>query len=226
MNYQRIYDDLIAKRRVSPPVGYSERHHIVPRSMGGANHKDNIVILTAREHFVAHALLAKIHGGRQWTAVAMMRGKSEVSSRTYEIVRRAAAQSCSDRMRGKKLSEEHKQKLRGKVRTQAHSEAIASQTRGKKRGPMPASHRLALSKAKTGQVFTEQSRKKMSASAALAHSKRDKQDRVHGASLAASIRWERYRHEKRMKTVMFLSLLAGLVEHASASANSSQNKAA
>ena len=40
---------------------YCEEHHIVPRSLGGYDTKENLVLLTAREHFVAHLLLAKIY---------------------------------------------------------------------------------------------------------------------------------------------------------------------
>ena len=63
MNYQKIYDQLIAKRQQNPiskKNGYCERHHIIPKSLGGTNNKDNLVNLTAREHFIAHLLLRKI----------------------------------------------------------------------------------------------------------------------------------------------------------------------
>ena len=45
--------------------GYSERHHVVPRSLGGSNAKSNIVRLTYREHFLAHWLLTKFTTGRE-----------------------------------------------------------------------------------------------------------------------------------------------------------------
>lgn len=45
------------QRRLSD---YSERHHIIPRSLGGNNTSNNLVKLTAREHFICHRLLAKI----------------------------------------------------------------------------------------------------------------------------------------------------------------------
>jgi hypothetical protein len=54
MNYKRIYDQLIARSQNRMTHGYTEKHHIVPRSMGGTNKKSNIAILTAREHFIAH----------------------------------------------------------------------------------------------------------------------------------------------------------------------------
>ena len=35
---------------------YHERHHIVPRCMGGADTEDNLIALYAREHFIEHKL--------------------------------------------------------------------------------------------------------------------------------------------------------------------------
>ena len=37
---------------------YCEKHHIVPRCMNGTDDEDNLIDLFAREHFVAHKLLA------------------------------------------------------------------------------------------------------------------------------------------------------------------------
>lgn len=62
MNYQKIYNDLINKRKLTPPKNcYTERHHVIPVCMKGTNKKENLVPLTAREHYIAHALLVKIH---------------------------------------------------------------------------------------------------------------------------------------------------------------------
>ena len=44
-------------------LGYTEKHHIIPKSLGGANEKSNISILTAREHFICHLLLTKMTSG-------------------------------------------------------------------------------------------------------------------------------------------------------------------
>ncbi len=38
---------------------YHERHHIVPRCMNGSDDKENLIDLYAREHFIAHKLLAQ-----------------------------------------------------------------------------------------------------------------------------------------------------------------------
>jgi hypothetical protein len=60
MVYEIIYNKLIEKRKLNPPSGYTEKHHIIPRSLGGSNKRANIIILTAREHFIAHYLLFKM----------------------------------------------------------------------------------------------------------------------------------------------------------------------
>lgn len=62
--YQRWYDELMdrAGRRVIPAC-YTERHHIVPKSLGGPDDPSNLVTLTYREHFIAHWLLTKFKTG-------------------------------------------------------------------------------------------------------------------------------------------------------------------
>ena len=65
MNYQKIHDAIIErakleKRKKSKDV-YYERHHIIPRCLDGTDDKTNLVLLTAREHFVIHKLLCKIY---------------------------------------------------------------------------------------------------------------------------------------------------------------------
>jgi hypothetical protein len=62
MNYLRHYGALIERARSrKTPEGYYERHHVVPRCMGGGEEPENLVALAAEEHFVAHQLLVKIH---------------------------------------------------------------------------------------------------------------------------------------------------------------------
>lgn len=75
MNYSRIYEQFITDRRARPePEGYCEVHHIVPRSLGGGDEPENLVKLTPEDHFFAHLLLAKIHGGVLWVPVVMWLG--------------------------------------------------------------------------------------------------------------------------------------------------------
>jgi hypothetical protein len=62
LKYEKIYNNIIQNRLQNPPlIGYTENHHIIPRSLGGNDSKENIVTLTAREHFLCHYLLAKMY---------------------------------------------------------------------------------------------------------------------------------------------------------------------
>lgn len=98
MDYQKIYDDLMKKRLDNPPTEKFERHHIVPKSLGGPDTKDNLVKLTYREHYIAHLLLCKIYkpkGGvdyaRMLFALNRMRnsrdGSQVKNSRIFEYFR-------------------------------------------------------------------------------------------------------------------------------------------
>jgi hypothetical protein len=64
MDYLKIYNDLVNSRKQiresKKTVGY-ELHHIIPKCLGGNNSKDNLVLLTYKEHYIAHHLLIKIY---------------------------------------------------------------------------------------------------------------------------------------------------------------------
>jgi len=63
--YTKFYYSIIsnAQSRVLSKEVYTERHHIIPKSLGGSNSKNNLVKLTAREHFICHLLLTKMTKG-------------------------------------------------------------------------------------------------------------------------------------------------------------------
>lgn len=104
MNYNFHYFALMAKAlRRQKPQEYVEKHHIMPRSLGGSNASTNLVFLTAREHFVAHMMLAHIYGGNQWFAPLRMikgqQGQKYPNSRLFEIARKQAAKTKSASMK-------------------------------------------------------------------------------------------------------------------------------
>ena len=39
---------------------YTESHHIIPKSLGGSNNPDNLINLTAKEHYICHRLLPRM----------------------------------------------------------------------------------------------------------------------------------------------------------------------
>lgn len=104
MDYQRIYDALIAFRQQTITTGYVEKHHIQMRSLGGSDDESNLVTLTGREHYIAHLLLAKINRCSQTAyALWMMQCRSAEestipsikSSRMYEWARKEFAKYIS-----------------------------------------------------------------------------------------------------------------------------------
>lgn len=124
MNYKRIHDEIIMDAILTPPAGYAEEHHIVPRCMGGTDDTWNLVLLSARQHFIIHWLLTKIHpdhAGLRYAFHMMFHPTSmgtrqtdwvTTRGRVYERHKRIMAQATSDRLLGVPKSEEHKEKIR------------------------------------------------------------------------------------------------------------------
>ena len=127
MNYKQIYNQLISKRQQeTPPKNcYTETHHIKPKCLGGTNETTNLVKLTAREHYIAHLLLAKIYNtyGMYAAVIYMQTGrfknrKFKFNSRLYQKIREEFANKMSQKMKGKtswnkgkKMSNDFKQKV-------------------------------------------------------------------------------------------------------------------
>jgi hypothetical protein len=108
--YTSWYFAIIDKAKERIPEGYSEKHHIIPRTLGGKNDKSNIVVLTAREHFVCHLLLTKMltddNKHKMVYALHMLSNASNKlhqrytpSSKLYEYERKAFAETHSQRMK-------------------------------------------------------------------------------------------------------------------------------
>lgn len=118
MNYSAIYDDLIARAVGRPRHGYMERHHIVPRCMGGSDRKENLVYLTAKEHFIAHKLLVRIHPSVYglWQALVAMGRLREFKSRIV----------ASDRLRAAELRKGFKYSLASREKMSASATARGS----------------------------------------------------------------------------------------------------
>lgn len=104
MDYQRVYNGLVERAKSqnrSKKDSYYESHHIIPKCMGGSNKADNLVLLTAREHYICHALLFRANPTSRKLAHAFYLmcnfsrdGKRDykVSSRLYEDAKLIYAQ--------------------------------------------------------------------------------------------------------------------------------------
>lgn len=105
MNYRSIYYNLIAKAltqgRIKKTNDGLDRHHIIPKSLGGCNDISNLVLLAGREHYLAHKLLVRMHVGADrkkmiyalwWMTKTKGAGKhsnkTRITSRDYEYSRK------------------------------------------------------------------------------------------------------------------------------------------
>lgn len=118
--YQKWYESIVrnAQKCVrSKDNGYLESHHIIPRSLGGDDSVDNVVLLTAKEHFVCHLLLPKFTKGddrrKMLFALKMMGETREYKSRVYEYYKPLVAKAISESNSGRSIpkTEEWKRKI-------------------------------------------------------------------------------------------------------------------
>lgn len=116
MNYERVYDQIIDRakqeKRVKKRGGaYYEIHHIIPRCMGGSDDKDNLVCLTAREHFICHWLLCRIYPENRKLGHAfwfMSMQNAPTQQRNYTVSSRTYAEAVENL----KFTKEHIEKIR------------------------------------------------------------------------------------------------------------------
>lgn len=124
--YTRWYYAIIESARNNPPEGYTEKHHIIPKCMGGTNEPENLVSLSARQHFICHLLLPKMTNGKHrrdssFALWSMLYGHSKnhqrykPSARIYEISKKKIARAISELHTGKEVSKETREKIRKKA---------------------------------------------------------------------------------------------------------------
>jgi len=172
MNYEKIYNQIIQKansedrKKIKGGV-YYEAHHIIPKCMGGEGlTKDpshpNIILLTAKEHFICHRLLCEIYPNNKkliyalWCMITSKgsAGKRYVpSSRIYDVIKNQQSGIRSELFAGRKFSEESIAKRKetrknwkhsdetklkisnansGKIRSQEYKDNLSNMHKGKK----------------------------------------------------------------------------------------------
>ena len=193
MDYFAHYDRLIARASGRVISGYKERHHVLPKCMGGGNEPENLVELTAEEHFVAHELLVKMYPDVPALAIAVVfMAKQCGMNKAYGWLRRRAADGLrgnthalgikhspetrakvsasmrgNTRMLGKSVPQQTREKMssahKGRVFTQKHKAKIGAAHRGKKRAPLSLEHRAKISAGLKGRIISSELRSKLSA---------------------------------------------------------------
>jgi len=154
--YNFWYNAIVENALTRTITGYKETHHILPRSLGGTDDKDNLVDLTAREHFICHWLLVKIHTGEArhkmvYALNGMKRNSKDneryetpITSRVYQKLKEEFGRIHSEIMKGRTpwnkgipITEEQREKNRKaalgkKFSAESIAKRVAKQT-GQKR---------------------------------------------------------------------------------------------
>lgn len=141
----KVYNNLIEKALLrgldkSKLDYYTERHHIYPKCMGGEDIENNYVLLTAKEHILAHMLLYRINPQVDGLlrAIALM-----LSLPRYDIMKVSLKLASYYREEAGKLQKD-------KVISEDQKIKISKAKKGKKLGKPSEEHRLKISKSKKG----------------------------------------------------------------------------
>jgi hypothetical protein len=129
--YTRWYNNIINRAKSRNLTTYTEKHHIIPKSLGGNNEKNNLVALTAREHFVCHLLLTKMTTGEE---------RHKMISAVFYLTGRGASQR-DNKIKKSQLYENLKKQ---------HAANVSKQKKGCKQPPRSKEACVRLSKSKTG----------------------------------------------------------------------------
>ena len=170
--YTRWYNQIVDRARCRITEDYTETHHIKPRSLGGTDDINNLVELTAREHFICHWLLTKMTKGEDYykmlNALRMMRAEkhgqqryeTKITARVYESIKKEYARLQSEKVSGKNNPMYGKKFYRSNEGKRRQREAILGDNNGAKQ----ETARKKISSSKLGkkrEPFSEEWRAKM-----------------------------------------------------------------
>lgn len=186
--YTKWYNQITKRARFRIIDTYTETHHIKPRSLGGTDDIDNLVELTAREHFICHWLLVKMTTGedhyKMLNALRMMRAEkpgqqryeTAITSRVYESIKQEYARLQSERIRGENNP------MWGKTHTEQARRMISEKNKGKTLTEEQIARQVAAQTGRKRAPFSEEWRAKMS------ESKRGEKNNRYGAIVSESTR--------------------------------------
>jgi len=199
MNYLKIYEQIInraqSQSRIKLPTNnpnyvYYENHHIVPKSLGGNNDLENLVLLSAREHFITHKLLTFIYPNCRKMTLAYSRMTFSkklgniLTSRDYQYAKELLSKNgpseitrkkISKAQKGRNKSEEFKKKVSkgmkgvniGKTLSEEHKKKLSDAKKGVKnpnKNGLSDEHKEKIRQSNLGLKRGEETRKRMSKS--------------------------------------------------------------
>ena len=150
---------------------YYEQHHVIPRCIGGSEDAENLVLLTAREHFLAHKLLCEIYPDNDkliyayWCMCTYRSNKRmdriRISNREFDRARKLYANKIRICRTGHTHSTETKQKMSdakiGSVHSTTAKQCMSQSKLGKKRKPFSTETKRKMSDSKRGRKISPMS---------------------------------------------------------------------
>lgn len=170
-NYEEFINNIIKTRgRFACGNEYHERHHIKPKCMGGTNDEDNLVDLFAREHFIAHKLLAQENPKNDsliyaWSCMAFVKSSNqeryELSAEEYEEARKAISVVMHNRIITDETRENMKKASQAKVQNPEYIQKQKDSHKGLQAGeknPMFGKKHTEETRIKIGLATTERAK--------------------------------------------------------------------
>ena len=167
MNYEKIYNQIIERGRVRKLEGYIERHHIIPKCLGGTNDSENIVKLTAKEHFICHKLLTEIYPNETVLhyAVRMMANMKDMYGRTYNVGACEYQRLKENIVVSEETRKKSSESKQGIPKSAAHRKKLSESAIGRvgywKNKHHSNDHRINLSKSREGYTHSEETKQKI-----------------------------------------------------------------
>lgn len=181
LTYAEFIENILNTRgRFNCGDEYHERHHIIPKCMGGTNDKNNLIDLFAREHFIAHKMLAEENPDNNglvygWTCMAFVKNnyqeRYEITSEEYEMLKKIMNEMCSGEnahFYGKHHSNETKKKqseIKKGARNPNYGKHYSEEERRRlsellsgENGPMYGKHHSEETRRKIGEAATNPSK--------------------------------------------------------------------
>lgn len=130
MNYKKHYQKLIETRKNlkrNKKNEFFEKHHIIPKCIGGSDKKENLILLTPKEHFIAHLLLTQMYTGKEkakmcyaFFTMCMCNNNQnrKISAKQFELAKKLISENCSGKYApfyGKKLSKLSKENIKKRM---------------------------------------------------------------------------------------------------------------
>jgi hypothetical protein len=182
MNYKNIYDKIIenAKHRglVKKKLSfYTELHHIIPackfENRKVATYKENLVLLTAKEHFVCHHLLSKLNDSEFikafWMISRFSRTCIKLTHKEYEIIMHQKSEQMKNRIISDNTRNLISKSRLGSIASEETRLKISIGLKGKNKGRIHSDEfKLKIKEARKNQVMkshSKETKEKMSAAA-------------------------------------------------------------